>query len=364
MSRTAGELNQALAEGVCCIGRAMVRLSVLPLLLLIGACSTMSSLPGLGSASSGGGYYLDDGPGGQPPVDPMSVPDAVPRPEPLNARNSRPYVALGKRYEPMSELTPYRARGVASWYGRRYHGRKTASGEPYDMYAMTGAHPTLPLPCYVRVTHLENRRSVIVRINDRGPFLQERLIDLSYSAAARLGFLSVGTAPVEVELITRFDEPGSQVVAENKPPAPAAAPSAGPDAAEPPVSQSVVEPDRLNLSMQAEPTPAVPSPPAPTALTATPAMPSPPRPAALSATPAAAGNIYLQLGAYSSQAAAQSAAERIRRELGALLRELQVRQEGGLFKLHAGPYAGRDEALGAAQRIAQASALKPFAVTR
>ena len=109
--------------------------------------------------------------------------------------------ALGKWYTPKTALEAYRERGIASWYGRRYHGQKTASGELYDMYGMTAAHPTLPIPSYVRVTNISNRRSVVVRVNDRGPFLSERLIDLSYTAAYKLDVLGGGSAWVEVETI-------------------------------------------------------------------------------------------------------------------------------------------------------------------
>jgi rare lipoprotein A len=135
------------------------------------------------------------------------VPDAVARAEPLNPRANRPYVVFGQSYVPLTELQPFRERGTATWYGRRYHGRRTSNGEPYDMYAMTAAHPRLPLPSYARVTNLANSRTVIVRVNDRGPFLHGRVIDLSWTAATRLGFANRGTAEVEVELITEFDEP-------------------------------------------------------------------------------------------------------------------------------------------------------------
>ncbi|MBI0407864.1 MAG: septal ring lytic transglycosylase RlpA family protein [Nitrosospira sp.] len=113
----------------------------------------------------------------------------------------RPYVALGKLYVPMTALGLYKEQGMASWYGRRYHKQKTASGEIYDMYAMTAAHATLPLPSYARVTNIVNKKSVVVRINDRGPFLSNRLIDLSYTAAYKLDVLNGGSALVEVESI-------------------------------------------------------------------------------------------------------------------------------------------------------------------
>jgi len=200
------------------IGRIAPRAACVALLLALGACSTPKGVRapsgddstigrGAGSAARGGGYYLDDGPGHLSPAEVLSVPDAVPRPEPVLARTSRPYTVFGRTYRPMNALVPYRERGIASWYGRRYHGRPTSSGEPYDMYAMTAAHPTLPIPSYVRVTRLSNGRSVVVRVNDRGPFLQNRLIDLSYTAAAKLGFVEAGSAEVEVEAITEFDAP-------------------------------------------------------------------------------------------------------------------------------------------------------------
>lgn len=151
--------------------------------------------------SKGGGYYLDDGPGDNPPSNIASIPDAIPRQEPLIASCNKPYTALGKTYYPETRLAPYRAEGVASWYGRRYNGAKTSSGEVYDMYAMTAAHPTLPIPSYARVENLASGKSVVVRINDRGPFRSDRLIDLSYTAAYRLGILKGGSAKVAVESI-------------------------------------------------------------------------------------------------------------------------------------------------------------------
>src|SRR5690606_8843104 len=127
--------------------------------------------------------YRRDGPHANPPDNLDQVPDATPRIEPLMSGPNRPYVVSGRRYVPDTTWQPYRVRGRASWYGRQFHGRPTSSGEPYDMYAITAAHPTLPIPSYARVTHLANHRSVIVRINDRGPFISSRVIDLSYVAA-------------------------------------------------------------------------------------------------------------------------------------------------------------------------------------
>jgi len=176
--------------------------AALAIALLLGACSSVPR----------GGYYQDDGPHARPPIDVHAVPDAVPRAEPLARSGNKPYTVFGVTYTPLADARGYRERGVASWYGRKFHGRRTSSGEIYDMYAMTAAHRTLPLPSYVRVRNLENDRSVVVRVNDRGPFMHNRLIDLSYTAAARLGMLGTGTALVEVEAIDPDAPPASTLL--------------------------------------------------------------------------------------------------------------------------------------------------------
>jgi rare lipoprotein A len=143
-----------------------------------------------------------------PPTNVLSTPDAVPRVEPRSAHGNPPfYDSLGKRYYVLGASDGYIERGVASWYGPTFHGVNTSSGERYDMYAMTAAHKTLPLPTYARVTNLRNGRSIVVRINDRGPFVGNRLIDLSYTAAAKLDMLRDGTAFVEVRALTPSGPP-------------------------------------------------------------------------------------------------------------------------------------------------------------
>jgi rare lipoprotein A len=138
-----------------------------------------------------------------PPAGVESIPDAVPRAEPRSAHGNPPfYEVLGRRYFVLAAADGYLERGVASWYGPTFHGGNTSSGEPYDMYGMSAAHKTLPLPTYARVTNLRNGRSVVVRINDRGPFVANRLIDLSYTAAARLDMIREGTTLVEVRALT------------------------------------------------------------------------------------------------------------------------------------------------------------------
>jgi len=160
--------------------------------LLLAACASEPKRPG---------FYSEDGPPEHVPPNLLATPDAIPRDEPPNPYANRPYVALGRTYVPDLSNAPFHQRGIASWYGRQFQGNRTASGEHYDMFAMTAAHPTLPIPSYARVTNTHDGRSVIVRINDRGPFLRDRIIDLSYVAAARLGIAGPGSGEVKVERI-------------------------------------------------------------------------------------------------------------------------------------------------------------------
>jgi rare lipoprotein A len=147
-----------------------------------------------------------------PPPDVLAVPDATPRPEPRGTRGNPPfYEVFGKRYYVMAASDGWVERGTASWYGPGFHAASTSLGEPYDMYGMTAAHKTLPIPCYAEVTNLRNGRRVVVRINDRGPFVGDRIIDLSYTAAAKLDMLTAGTAPVEIRVISPGGGPGSAV---------------------------------------------------------------------------------------------------------------------------------------------------------
>lgn len=162
--------------------------AALALAALAGGCSTPPGEP-------------VDGPGA--PIDPDTLPTVVPRDEPRSQYgNPESYAVYGKRYHVRDSARGYVAEGIASWYGSKFHGRRTSSGEPYDMYKMTAAHRSLPLPTYVRVKNLENGRSTVVRVNDRGPFVDDRLIDLSYAAATRLGVIASGTARVRVRALT------------------------------------------------------------------------------------------------------------------------------------------------------------------
>jgi len=283
------------------------------------------------TAPGGGGYYLDDGPGANPPANLDSIADAVPKIEPLRRGSSRPYTVMGKNYTPMTALAPYKARGVASWYGRRYHGKMTSSGEIYDMYGMTAAHTTLPIPSYARVTNPANGRSVVVRVNDRGPFIDQRLIDLSYTAAYKLGVLGGGSAMVEVESIL----PGE---------------SAPVVAAQPGVALGTAV-----AVLQHEPEPA-----------ATPLPPPDPQPAAAPSVPVTrdASGHYLQLGAFGSRENAEIFLSRLRTQIDWLAPAMHIYPRDGLFRVHAGPYATPQEARQAAERISQSLGIKTMVLTR
>jgi len=277
-----------------------------------------------GASSGAGGFYKDDGPGLLAPSNLEEIPDAVPRMEPLLSGPMRPYVVLGKGYVPMTRLEPYKDRGIATWYGRRYHGKPTSSGEAYDMYAMTAAHTVLPIPSYVRVTNLANKKSVVVRVNDRGPFIGNRLIDLSYTAAYKLGLATAGSGMVEVEVII----PGAPPVVK-QPPVATAKPLAAPTievAALPPV--------------------------APVAA------------ARIAPATAAAGGSYLQFGAFGVQANAESYLARVQSQADWLSGTLRVHSNDGVFRVQAGPFANEAAAREAAERAGQLLGTKPVLVTR
>jgi rare lipoprotein A len=231
------------------------------------------------------------------PPDINQVPDAVPVDEPRSAHGNPPfYDVAGHRYVVLANSAGYVERGVASWYGTEFHGLRTSTGEPYDMFAMTAAHKTLPLPCYARVTNLGNGRSVVVRINDRGPFVANRIIDLSYSAAARLDMLRNGTAFVQVEVLT----PGAPVISASLP-----------------VTTSVASAAAAGVSnvppvMPASPAAAAPATTSASAASAAaaPIAATPESPAG--AVPVAGARFYIQVGAYAQADNARRAVQKLR----------------------------------------------------
>ena len=177
----------------------LVPVIIFPVSLVLSACATGSQHDGAPAL----------------PVDVSAIPDAVPREEPRSRYgNPEYYDVLGKRYYVLNSSKGYVESGIASWYGTKFHGKRTSSGETYDMNAMTAAHKTLPLPTYVEITNLENRKSAIVKVNDRGPFHENRIIDLSYAAAMKLGIIAHGTGLVEVHTI----DPAHYTAHSNQPP--------------------------------------------------------------------------------------------------------------------------------------------------
>jgi len=282
-------------------------------LLLLGACSTPSQRPATSAAAEkpaatqGGGYLAGDGPGADAPANLDSIPDAVPRAEPLHRYANRPYSALGKTYTPLAAPGNYKEHGSASWYGRKFHGQRTSIGDTYDMYGMTAAHPTLPVPSYARVTNLANGKSVVVRVNDRGPFLHDRIMDLSYAAAWKLGYVNQGSTEVEVE---------SLVADGNAPVATAIAP----------VKVETVAATTVMPVMESD----------------------------------TAGKVYLQLGAFRERQGAESFLAKMRAELGDSGKDIVLLQKQGLTRVHIGPYANADEARRAANILASRLGFKPF----
>jgi len=247
-----------------------------------------------------------DGPEAKPPPGLERVPDAQPRVEPLRQGGpNKPYEVFGRRYVPMTTDAPLVETGLASWYGRKFHGRPTASGEIYDMYAMTAAHKTMPIPSYARVRNPANGREVVVRVNDRGPFGDGRVIDLSYTAALRLGVLR-GVTPVQVQRLTHDD-----------------------------------------IRAGAGARPALP--------------PDDPAPG----EPVVAGTgLWLQLGAFRSRDGALLLQQRVLRAADSAVTQVAVFEEDALYRVQAGPYATRAEALDASERLRRGLGISALLVER
>jgi rare lipoprotein A len=263
----------------------------------------------------------------RPPQGALEIPDAVPRYEPRSPYGNPPfYEVFGKRYFVLSSGADYAERGVASWYGPGFHKVRTSTGEIYDMYGMTAAHKTLPLPAYVRVTNLQNGRSVVVRVNDRGPFVGNRIIDLSYTAAAKLDMLRNGTAMVEVRTVGPANAPGDAGISVaavstptgTTPPTPAtaspiSAPSVVPGASPFPTAAPSAAPSSAAPSLAGTPSPEA----APTATqnggaapVGVPAGAAPIAPAPVTSAPVKA--LYVQAGAFADPANAERLAAKLR----------------------------------------------------
>ena len=297
-----------------------------------------------------------------PPAIPQAVPDAVPRVEP-RSRYGNPtyYEVFGKRYYVLASSADYVERGVASWYGPGFHKERTSTLEPYDMYGMTAAHRTLPLPAYVRVTNLENGRSVVVRVNDRGPFVGNRIIDLSYTAAARLDMLRNGTAMVEVRSIDPTSPQGAGAVLATAA-SPATAPAARPSAlaavpvplASAPAMTPAMSPAASAAAPPASPlqlTPMTPTLPAvaaggapPPATASAVSAQVPPSAAVASAAPVARTALFVQAGAFADPANAERLAAKLRLgPYGNIVVRHDVLAGRGMYRVRIGPVPGVPE---------------------
>jgi len=335
-------------------------LAALVLVALLAGCGSAPKRGGYAPQSSRpGGYYQDDGPGAAPPRNLDTIQDAEPRVEPLHRSANNPYTVFGVQYVPAKAVRPFKQRGIASWYGKKFHGQRTSSGERYDMYAMTAAHPTLPIPSYVRVTNLKNGKSVIVRINDRGPFHPGRIIDLSYAAASKLGYVSAGSTLVEIESILPEDMP--RIAAERRAPrTPDAQPLAVAE------TKPEVPPIPAEIKLEAQPVSVVPGNPdaqEPDAIATLALAQSDPRAEPIPVTSGSAG-VYLQLGAFTARENAESLRARLQPQLSWLNQTIGILYNEGLFRVNLGPYRDRTEASGIAARISQALELKPVIVVR
>jgi rare lipoprotein A len=291
-----------------------------------------------------------DGPGDNPPPDLAQVPDAEPRVEPVRPGGpNKPYELMGKQYVPLTGDPPFTEKGLASWYGRKFHGRSTASGETYNMYAMTAAHPTLPIPSYVRVRNPANGREVIVRVNDRGPFHAGRIIDLSYTAALKLDLLK-GVRPVEIERITYEDirtgawrrDSGTMLA------------SAAP----------VKNGEGATVNVPAAPAMADVTAPADATAPAAPPAASNDAPEVAKAATADARGFWVQLGAFRQSAGAVEFQRKVAGELESLAPLLAIFKDQNVHRLQAGPYRTKADAASAAERIRSALQLVPVIVER
>src|SRR5690554_3857205 len=276
-----------------------------------GATPVSATLPASGEryARSGDAYPVN-------PPDVSEIPDAVPRVEPLSRGGNRPvYEVWGKSYQVLPEARGYTQQGNASWYGEKFHGYATSNGEIYDMYKMTAAHRSLPLPSYVRVTSLDNGRSVIVRVNDRGPFHNDREIDLSYAAAARLDILERGTGRVKVEAI----DP-QRWLAEN---------ANGQTNRQP---GAVVQSSAVTQAPATEASEAM----TPTAVSATMVAPATPHAADAGVTGEGEAPVFLQVAALGSAESARALQTRLQ---GKLSHPVRVADRAGMYRVQVGPLA-------------------------
>lgn len=326
--------------------------------------STRASAPASRVVEPGVRNPDKDGPPSDAPPNLASLPDPVPQVEPIKPGGpNKPYVVLGQSYAPVAADVSWKERGQASWYGTKFHGRRTASGEMFSMYGLTAAHRTLPIPSYARVRNLSNGKETIVRINDRGPFHSNRVMDLSYAAAVKLGVISVGSAPVEIERLT-FDEIRSgawrrgtlmdpdaeQVASSGASTASPVAKDLGDDLIRAVVAKGVTQPVAADVTPSSEAPAVVVNVPIKEGL-------------ARAYTPHAKG-FWVQLAALGKREGVDRLQEKVAAEMTALVPLLAVFHEAPYFKLQAGPYGSRSEALAAARQARSTLQLLPLVVER
>lgn len=347
-----------------CISRSFQRVPLMVLAavsLLVAGCASGPSTSGGSRAGAPSVARPEparpsdrDGAPSDAPPNLASLPDPVPQVEPIKPGGpNKPYVVLGKAYEPVAADVSWKEKGVASWYGTKFHGRRTASGEMFSMYGLTAAHRTLPIPSYARVRNVANGKETIVRINDRGPFHSSRVMDLSYAAAVKLGIASLGSAPVEIERLT-FDEIRSGAwrrgtVMDPEPEQTASAvplvPAVGSDQAEDPIMSVVAKGDAASAGGAAAPSPGIKDG------------------QARAYTPQAKG-FWVQLAALGKREGVDRLQQKVAAELSALGPMLAVFHEAAYFKLQVGPYGSRSDAMAVAQKAREALQLVPLVVER
>lgn len=311
-------------------------------LLIVSVLTGCASGPGSRSPTA-----ERDGPPAASPADLAKVPDPEPRVEPIRQGGpNKPYSVMGQSYEPMATDVPWRQRGLTSWYGQKFHGRRTASGELFSVHGLTAAHRTLPIPSYVRVRHIASGKEVIVRVNDRGPFHSARVLDLSYAAALKLGIVAMGSAEVELERLT-FDDIRTGAWRRGKP---AGNPEPGASSEQTLASASNTEPPPVPPSGMSG---------ASDNMAASPSAEAPGR----AYTPAARG-FWVQLAAMGKREGVDQLQQRVNTELASLTPLMAVFKEAALFRLQVGPYESREQAQGVARSVRDVLALKPLVIER
>ncbi len=348
-------------------GRVALHAVLCAAVVLAGCASKPSSRTGGGAASRADGERpvalsprpdKDGAPARQDlPGDLRTKPEPQPQVEPIRMGGpNKPYEVAGQSYAPITSDVRWKERGMASWYGTRFHGRKTASGELFSMYGFTAAHRTLPIPSYARVRHVASGKEIVVRVNDRGPFHSARVIDLSYAAALKLGIVNAGAAAVEVERLT-FDD--IRTGAWKRDADPALSLAGAPAMALEPVSAGLAQATGAEASSGAP----LAAPALPESETVRPA-PQVPQAAGARAYTEAAKGFWIQLAALTRKDGVDKLHGKVSNDLASLAPMLAVFKEASLFKLQAGPYASRQEAHSVAQEIKRALQLAPMVLER